>query len=365
MSFFNESTSTGSRQQPKRAWGLILTSIATLGLVLAMFLPAPYVIEKPGPTFNVLSQSDQKDIITVSGAQTYKTDGNLNLLTVSVVGNREQTPGWLELLLAWLDPAQSVLPLDQVFPPSQTQEEVQAESTAMMEMSQQDAIAVALAELGYEVPVHVYVSAVLKNAPAAGILVAGDFITSINGEAIFDIDVLRDRVAKYDGVTPLAVGILRKGVEKTVSIVPEKDASDDGKYRMGVSVGYKFDFPVDVQLELGSVGGPSGGMMFALGIYDKLTPGALTGGQFIAGTGTISAAGQIGPIGGIRQKLYGADRDGAEYFLAPSENCDEVIGNIPEGLQVFKVETFDDALSIVNAIGQQADLSGLPVCSTK
>ena len=108
MSFFNESTSSDSRQQPKRAWGLILTSLATLGLVLAMFLPAPYVIEKPGPTFNVLGQSDQKDIITVSGAQTYKTDGNLNLLTVSVVGNREQTPGWLELLLAWLDPAQFV-----------------------------------------------------------------------------------------------------------------------------------------------------------------------------------------------------------------------------------------------------------------
>ncbi len=365
MSFFDEPSSNDARQQPKKSWGLIFTGVSVVGLLLAMYLPAPYVIERPGPTFNVLGQSESKDIITVEGARTYKTEGNLNLLTVSVVGNREQTPDWIELLLAWLDPAQSVLPLDQVFPPSLTQEEVSAESTAMMELSQQEAIAVALTELGYEVPMNVYVSAVLKEAPASGILVAGDIVTSVNGAPVSDIDVLRNLVGAYDGVNPLEIGILRKGSSLTKEIVPVRDEAEGGEYRMGVSVGYQFDFPIDVKLELGSVGGPSGGMMFALGIYDKLTPGALTGGKFIAGTGTISAGGAVGPIGGVQQKMYAAKRDGAQYFLAPAENCDEVIGNIPEGLRVFKVETFDDALSAVSKIGTNAGLEALPVCSTK
>lgn len=364
MSFFDEQAGGGDNRVPKRAWGLILTGISVLGLLLSMYLPAPYVIERPGPTFNVLGQNDSTEIITVDGAKTYPTSGNLNLLTVSVVGNREQTPSWLELLVAWIDPAQSVLPLDQVFPPTRTQAEVKAESTAMMELSQQEAIAAALTKLGYEIPVNVYVSAVMKNAPASGILIAGDIVKSVGGVKVFDIDQLRDLVAAYDGAEPLEIVVLRKGSEVAVKIVPEKDTADGGQYRMGVGVGYQFEFPVDVSLELGSVGGPSGGMMFALGIYDKLTPGALTGGQFIAGTGTITAGGEIGPIGGIQQKLFGAKRDGAKYFLAPAENCSEVIGHIPEGLEVFKVETFDQALSIVEKIGTKSALTGLQKCST-
>jgi PDZ domain-containing protein len=132
---------------------------------------------------------------------------------------------------------------------------------------------------------------------------------------------------------------------------------------MGVTVGYKYEFPINVNLHLADVGGPSGGMMFALGIYDKLTPGALTGARFIAGTGTITSTGNVGPIGGIRQKMYGAQNAGASYFLAPSENCNEVVGNIPSGLKVFKVSTFSEAINIVKTIGEAKDLSSLPTCT--
>ncbi|CAB4622464.1 unannotated protein [freshwater metagenome] len=119
-----------------------------------------------------------------------------------------------------------------------------------------------------------------------------------------------------------------------------------------------------VELKLADVGGPSGGMMFALGIYDKLTPGSLTGGKYIAGTGTLDGSGRVGPIGGIQQKMYGAADAGAKYFLAPAENCDEVVGHIPAGLSVYKVTNFEDALKTVEKIGMGKNLSTLSTCSS-
>ncbi|MFM6966968.1 MAG: S16 family serine protease, partial [Rhodoluna sp.] len=108
---------------------------------------------------------------------------------------------------------------------------------------------------------------------------------------------------------------------------------------------------------------PSGGMMFAVGIYDLLTPGDLTGGAHIAGTGTIDSTGAIGPIGGIQEKMYGASAAGAKYFLAPASNCNEVVGHVPAGMQLFKISTYDQAVAVVKAIGEKADLSGFATCT--
>ena len=94
---------------------------------------------------------------------------------------------------------------------------------------------------------------------------------------------------------------------------------------------YKFKFPFDVKISLDKVGGPSAGMMFALGIVDTVTPGDLTGGKHVAGTGTITPDGAVGPIGGIGQKMVGARSGGATMFLAPAANCDDVVGHIPDG----------------------------------
>jgi len=106
-------------------------------------------------------------------------------------------------------------------------------------------------------------------------------------------------------------------------------------------------------------------MMFALGIIDTLTPGELNGGQNVAGTGTITADGTVGPIGGIRQKMWGAVKVGADWFLAPASNCDEVVGHIPGHLKVFAVKTLDDSLDVLEAIRDDGDLSALPTCTAK
>ena len=93
-----------------------------------------------------------------------------------------------------------------------------------------------------------------------------------------------------------------------------------------------------------------------------MTPGDLTGGKKIAGTGTIDEQGTVGPIGGIRQKMIGARSDGAEYFLAPAANCDEVTGHIPEGLQVVKIDSLSDAINSVEQIASTGSIKGLPTC---
>ena len=133
----------------------------------------------------------------------------------------------------------------------------------------------------------------------------------------------------------------------------------------GILAGGNYGFPVDVRIQLENVGGPSAGMMFALGIIDKLTVGELNGGAVVAGTGTISGSGEVGPIGGIQQKLYGARHAGATWFLAPASNCDEVTGHIPSGLTVFSVKPLDDALAALTAIESGSSTADLPSCPAR
>jgi PDZ domain-containing protein len=352
-----------NRSNKRALAGLSMLLVFTVALITLGFFQAPYVIERPGPVVDVLGAENGVQVISIPKGKVYATSGELDLLTVSVVGNREQTPTWPELFWAWLDPAQTISPLDSVFPAGQTQQESDAESSAMMEQSQQDAIAVAMLKLGYEIPSHVYVSEVSKNKPSSGKLVAGDYVTAVNGTAPKSVDHLREMVNQFDGKNALKISVLRSGKTLSFDITPIKNTDD--RWVLGIYVGTKFDFPIEVNLQLSDIGGPSGGTMFAIGIYDRLTPGALLGGQHVAGTGTIDVSGAVGPIGGIRQKLYGAQRAGATYFLAPAENCDEVVGHIPSGLQVFSIKTFDEAISVVDAIGKKQSLSKFATCSTK
>jgi PDZ domain-containing protein len=169
---------------------------------------------------------------------------------------------------------------------------------------------------------------------------------------------VRASVQRHAPGDTFPVVVQRDGTERTVTA---KTAESDGKTVIGVGLRLDYDLPVDVTLNTGRVGGPSAGLMFSLAIYDVLTPGELTGGENIAGTGTMEDDGTVGPIGGIRQKLVGARRAGADYFLAPADNCEEVVGHVPDGLEVLRVATFDDGLAAVNGIAA-GDLSDLPTC---
>jgi len=317
--------------------GWVSVAVAAVVTVALAVAPAPFVIEQPGPVFNTLGTdqrvgstptADAKPLISIPGKKTYPTAGSLDLLTVSVVGNPDQRPGWFEIVSAWFDPSRAVLPVDAVFPPGTTTEQSNAQNAALMVDSQQDAVAAALNELGYDFPEAVAVKQVIKGTPAADVFTVGDEITTVNGEPVPGVQTLRKLVAANGTDKPAEVGILRKGVASTVSITP---VSSGGQTVLGIGAGMDYTFPFDVKIQLDDVGGPSAGQMFALGIIDKLTPGELNGGKRVAGTGTIDNEGNIGPIGGIRQKMFGARAAGATVFLAPATNCDEVTGHIPGG----------------------------------
>ena len=362
MTFF-QAKNKGSRQM-KKAKGAV-SAFAGFSLLAALvtmvILPTPYLIERPGPTFDVLGEVSGEPVIKINNATSYETEGQLDVLTVSIVGRPERTPNWIEIAFAWLDEKQKVVPVEALYPPDRTTEEVKAESSAMMEVSQQDAIAAALEYLGYESPRQIYIAEVTADSASSGKLVAADFVVSVNDEALTNIEQLRNIVNAWDETNPLEVTVDRGGTLITEQISPQKDA--EGKYRLGILVGYKYDFPIEIELQLGDVGGPSGGMMFALGIIDRLTPGSLTGGLHIGGTGTIQASGEVGPIGGVVQKLYGARDAGATVFLAPAGNCPEIVGNEPAGLRIVKIGQLRDAVSALEKLSTNKDLASLPSCS--
>ncbi|AZC15256.1 PDZ domain-containing protein [Microbacterium sp. ABRD28] len=347
-------------------WALV---VALVVLLVLTFLPTAYVIQQPGPVYNTLGTAQNADgedvpLITVDGAQTYPTDGSLDLLTVQVVGNPQRTPSWLELAGAWFDRTRAVLPLESVFPAGQTTEERRNQSTTMMVNSQQDATAAALTEAGFDVPSDIVVYDFSEGSVSQAVLEVDDVILAANGTPVDGVVDLREVINDGDG-DDVELTILRDGAEQTVSVTPteQTDANGTTSWVIGVVLATEFDFPIDVQIQLNNVGGPSAGMMFALGIVDLLTPGDLTGGEDVAGTGTITADGAVGPIGGIRQKMWGAVGAGAEWFLAPQANCDEVVGHVPDGLRVFAVEDLDDALTAVETVADGGDLDALPTCT--
>ena len=349
------------RRRPSIGWTALL--VALVAAVLLGIMPAPYVIEKPGPVYNTLGTAAGEDgetaLITIPDETVYPTGGTLDLLTVSLLGNRENRPSWLSVAGAWLDPSEAVLPIDQIFPANVSTEQRDAQSSADMINSQQDAIAAALTHLGYQYPTTVSVVSLPEGSPAEGIIEPEDQVTAVNGTAVANVAELRAALQTNGAGTAASVDIVRGGVARTVQVTP---IENNGTVVAGVNVSVAYEFPFEVQIQLDKVGGPSAGLMFALGIIDKLTPGELQGGENVAGTGTIDQSGAIGPIGGIRQKLYGAVENGARWFLAPADNCNEVTGNIPDGLTVFSVATLDDALAAVDAIKTGADPSTLPSC---
>lgn len=365
--------STQTRRQARRPMmrrsarvGVWALAIALVALAALSFLPTGFVVQQPGPVYNTLGVATSSDgtevpLITVEGTDTFPTTGQLDLTTVQVVGNRERTPSWFELMTAWFDSSKAVVPIDVVFPEGQSSEERNEESAQMMVDSQQEATAAALAQLGYDLGSSVRVFSIPEGAPAEGVLEAGDVIIAAGGAPVTIVDDLRTQIQAQEGA-PVALSIERDGAEQSVEIQPVYSESDQ-VWQIGISTIHDYAFPFEVTIQLDNVGGPSAGQMFALGIIDTLTEGDLTGGEHVAGTGTITANGDIGPIGGIRQKLYGARNDGAEFFLAPASNCDEVVGHVPGGLTVFSVETLDDSLAVLEAVSGGGSLDALPVCS--
>ena len=339
-------------------------ALSTLFVLCVMILggsliPVPYVIERPGPAIDVLGEYEDEQILVIDGAETHPTEGALMMTTVSVDGGPGYRVTPVEVVASWFDRSKMVVPRELVFPEGQTREQTALTNTAAMSSSQQDSVAVALDELGIGYQDVVMIAGVEQGGPADGTVQGGDVIVSIGGETATDADGFRKLARGAAPGEPIAMTVRRDGEELALEVATE---TVDGAPRMGVVLAPGYEFPIDVHIAVGDIGGPSAGMIFSLSVYDELTPGALTGGHRIAGTGTIAADGAVGPIGGIRQKMVGAEGSDAEFFLAPAANCDEVVGNEPEGLEVVAVSTFDDAITATETIAKNGSADGLPTC---
>jgi PDZ domain-containing protein len=348
--------------------GVVLLALALVGSVAFSLVPAPYVIEQPGPVFNTLGEvtigKTKVPMISIPGEKTYPTSGSLDLLTVSIVGNPDQLPNWFDVLSAWFNPSEAVVPLHSVFPAGTTVKQSDEQAAAEMTNSQDAAIAAALRHLGKPVTGVVSIAALTEHSPAAGILKPGDKIVQVAGKAVQSVEALKEGIAASGAGRPLSLQIDRGGATKAVTVVPQQGGAGSAPV-IGVEVRVDYTLPFEVKIQLDDVGGPSAGQMFALGIIDKLTPGSLTGGAKVAGTGEVDPSGTVGVIGGIRQKLYGARQAGATWFLAPYGNCDEVRGHVPSGLTVLAVRNLGDSLKALQAISTGGSTAGLLTCSAK
>lgn len=343
----------------------IVAGVLALGLTLGMLtISPPYAIQRPGPTLDTLGDVDDEPLITVEGAESYPASGELRLTTVSVVGGPGFPAQIGDVLRGWLTAGQTVLPRETLFDESDTQEEVSERSAAAMTSSQTNASVAALEHLGYEIPAELVVVLATEDGGSAGLVEPDDVIVGIASSQVGEVEPenfadLSAALAATPAGETVGLTVLREGEEVELQVVTADDGS--GGSLLGVVISPVLELPVEIEFAIENVGGPSAGLMLALGILDLLTPGELTGEQHIAGTGTIALDGAVGSIGGIRQKMVGAARDGADWFLAPLANCAETIGHVPEGLRVVPVTAFDDAVEVVEAIaaGESADL---PTC---
>lgn len=358
MTFYAETPKPRSLASRIVGW-LVFTAITGAGLFLAI-APTPYLVEQPGPVYNVLSTIAGKPMITITGKTTYPTTGDLDMLTVTMKGDSTRGASWFDVGIANFDKSLEIINKDDVYPPGWDDAKLNYEADVMMLDAQANAKAAALTLLDIPFTSSVKVTSVTKSGPAGKILKAGDTLLTVQGEKATGIDQVRAYVRATKGQALVQLEIDRKGKRSIVYVLPKLI---DKEWRMGIYVQSVPEFPFKIGIEVGNVGGPSGGQILALAIYDKLTPGSLTGGEKIAGTGTVDAEGVIGPIGGIRQKMYGAIRAGAKWFLAPSDNCDEVVGHIPDGLQVIKVSNIQDSLKAVKAIASNTGTASLPACT--
>ena len=342
----------------RRTWAGLLAVVLVLGMsVLAAREPVPYVTFSPGPTVNVLDELDDKAIITVSGRKSYEDNGGLHLTTV-VPSGPEENLSIPQLVSAWVDPDRDVYPYQAIYPPTATRDSVREESSAQMVSSKDSAVAAAMRALDIPFKTAVKVSEVTEGGPADGKLKSGDQVVSVDDRKVTDPEQLTGIIRPLPVGTDITVKVLRDGreLEKEVTTAGAPDDKSASAVRVTIAPG--FEFPFEVKLNISeNIGGPSGGLMFALGIYDVLTPGSLTDGKVIAGTGEIDDKGNVGSIGGIQQKLVGAQDDGAELFLVPAGNCAEALdGNYdPDKMRLVKVSTMEQALDDVKAWVQDPD----------
>ncbi len=322
-------------------WGLggfrwrrlaLLVPLAAIVLAAAT-LYLPWYSLGPGPARAV------QPLIRFEDRTRFESEGRFVMTTVHYA----QLTG-LQMLFAWLDPDRRIVPREHLYPPGREVEDERERAVSQMDTSKLDAAAVVLKELSAYPKEHgdgVLVESVVGGCAADGELFPGDRILSIDGQ---DVDTYRQASraiqAAPSGAT-LTFALSVDGEPETVDLVREPCGGSEDPL---VGVSMINSFPFDVRISSGDVGGSSAGLMWALGLYDLLTPGDLTGGRTIAGTGVIGVDGTVFAIDGVGEKIAAAADAGATVFLFPEANLPGARAAGDHGIDLIPVASFDEAL---------------------
>lgn len=330
---------------------LALTALTSIDHIpgTTVSLTVPYAAEGAGPTFDTLGKYDGVEVVEINGADVDETSGELHMTTVSVRTGMTLT----QALSRWLFTQDTLVPIEEIFPPHMTEEEVNESNQQAFANSEASATLAAMHYLS--LPVTTKVAELVPDSPAESALQVGDELVAVDGTTATGPSQLRELIRAHSPGDEIVLSIRRDGqvLDKTITLAEHE--RDKVAY-LGVSMQAVPGDGIDVEYHLEDIGGPSAGMIFSLAVVDKLSPGELTAGKRIAGTGTIDDTGEVGPIGGIAHKIDGARQSGAELFLAPTKNCEEARSADAGSMTIAAVDSLEEAIQSIQAWSQGKEI---------
>ena len=335
----------------KQTWTAIVAALLfMLCATLVALTPVPYAVWSPGSTYDLLGDVGGKPLVGVTNASTHPTTGELRLTTVNVTA-ASATVNLVAALAAYWMPANDALPSEVVYPTSVDPAVVEGQQAAQMDTSQTLAVVAGLSAAGLPVSQLPMVTAVTVSGPSADLLQPGDLFTFVDHTEVKTLDQVRDAIVNPprrvgDKVT---ITFLRGGETQQQTITTRAaSATEPGVPSIGVemTMGYTYKPQISFGVDP-AIGGSSGGLMFSLAVYDKLTDADIARGRIVAGTGTITADGAVGPIGGVNEKIAAATRDGATVFVLPRSNCAD-LSSTPS-VRLLAVSTLKEAITALTA----------------
>ncbi|MBB5957389.1 PDZ domain-containing protein [Saccharothrix tamanrassetensis] len=333
----------------RRTWTLVISLALVLALgLLGGFARVPYVALGPGPTYDTLGRINGTDVVHIEGQETFPTKGALTMTTVSLTDD----VSLFGALGLWVSGRYALAPRDEFFRPGESEQQVRDQNVKAFQDSQTSAEVAALRYLDY--PMKVVAAEITKESAADNVIQPNDRLLAVNGKDITSYEDVRAALETTKPGDQVDITFQRESARQTARITLGK-TEDRPTGFLGVLPVDRADVPFDIKISLTDVGGPSAGLLFALSIVDKLTPGELNGGQSVAGTGEINDKGEVGRIGGINFKMVAAREAGATTFLVPAGNCDEAKQHAPEGMRLVKVEKLADAVESLKAINDGKD----------
>lgn len=314
-------------------------------VIAGMTFKVPYVALSGGPTVNTLGDVEGKPVVSISDAVDPDPKGNLNLTTVSL---HDQLT-LFQALGMWASTNYELEPRELYYPPEQSVEQVQQQNVEQMSSSEANATAAALNYL--HKPMAVGVEDVAKKSPSDGKLKQFDRIISVDGTVTPDSKAVLDVLTKHKPGDVVPVVVQRGNERLTVDITLGQRPDDKSRAYLGATLTTMAADPnMNITYNVGEIGGPSAGTMLTLSIIDKMTPGNLSDGKFVAGTGTIKPDGTVGEIGGIPHKIKAAHDAGATVFLVPAGNCAAAKADVPDGIELVKIDTLTGAVKALESL---------------